>query len=643
MGRLIKQDQINVTDIEGFGYTTDPYQFSKGTNTAVETFDDSNNYNLGARFQCRTPCEIVGLVFKCGTFASPPVSIACRLWNGSTEVRYKLLSTSGAGLVEVYFDTPYSVTEEDLFKDFTVSIYNTSTTEQRFWYASIPSNLGDATRYLGKAVLSLERPKRFSINSQNYPSGSLITQCIALDPIVKVKESVIIVPDDLSDNFYNSKIEERWTQSKGPGSAAVLTETADYLQIDYTPGATAEWYGGTYTSPYVRVPVNSVADFEASVFVEGAVLTGVNVAGLMLLDSLSNARGHRLTVGYDSGYKLGYVTLPTTAATIAIPSNYAWIRFVKQGDALYWYYTTLTFEKRPQTEDEWIFIQKTTFNPYPNTLDVVLFTVAYSPAVTSFRFKDFRLKFLNEVSKVTVSKPTSEWKYINDILPDGVGGTIQALYKFDGTIYSLRDRIPITANDLVKQAGTERYTLTNGLKGLLIDSATYYAQTSTNSNLQIKGDLTVEFLGSIENIAGSASLIAMTGAVTELEVDNLLYKIQSNASSKAALDTIHEYSTGSNQLFSFDGTLVDYQLSLLTYVRDSVGTTLYLYINGILIDQVAYSTNPTGGGNAKLTLGAESSGIQQWPYAVFNSLRITDSAFTAAQVKESYDRIRGLI
>lgn len=232
------------------------------------------------------------------------------------------------------------------------------------------------------------------------------------------------------------------------------------------------------------------------------------------------------------------------------------------------------------------------------------------------------------------------WNYMDGTKPAGV--TADPLYwQFDGS-GSQKDERRLGLANLTLFSGTEfsiPYPVSGGSLFLGLSENERY--TSSHSSLQIAGEATFEAVCTLAEITGSDDVLYGWSAAGETEATNYLYRHEI-LNGSAHFNWFTESGAGVNSSLVFDGAMMPVgPIQHVVFTRNAAGL-VSLYQNGVFMQSFA-ATLPTGGGSGGFTLGTEHDGSEPYHGAI-QGLRIWDGQeFTAAQVLESYQRIRGQI
>lgn len=232
----------------------------------------------------------------------------------------------------------------------------------------------------------------------------------------------------------------------------------------------------------------------------------------------------------------------------------------------------------------------------------------------------------------------STWRYLDDVMPSGVTSPPEALYRWDGSADSLTDR-SLNSHDLTVAAGQEEYSA--GAAGLVgfVQSGNDALRAPVDAGLQIVGALTVEFLIEMHTLnAGNGHIFFCSATTGESLATNGLYQLAASNGGNF-FQWFQEYASGSNVVHLSTAKIPFGGVALLTVTRASDGVTLKYYLNGLEVDATTLSNaaQKDASGNLQQLEFGLVAGVGY--SARYYGCRITPEEFTAAQVKESFDRV----
>jgi len=243
-----------------------------------------------------------------------------------------------------------------------------------------------------------------------------------------------------------------------------------------------------------------------------------------------------------------------------------------------------------------------------------------------------------------VLNPNATWNYLDTTQPTDMTTDPTCIYQFDGTANSLTDR-GSNGLDLASTAGTFYITM-QGLVGHFFDTTMEFRHDS-DALFQITGALTIEIQLYNFNWDDGRITCYCYGNDDSSSAYNYLYRIDV-VNTTGQLQYFAERNTGVDITAISGALLPHYRILLLTMTRSSAGIISW-YIDGQLLDVVDSGYSPTGGTSvlSKFTIGneyraADHSPVTPW-YGIIFSYRMTADEFSAAQVLESYNRVRGII
>lgn len=239
------------------------------------------------------------------------------------------------------------------------------------------------------------------------------------------------------------------------------------------------------------------------------------------------------------------------------------------------------------------------------------------------------------------------WNYIDTTLPAGITASVAALYQFDDSGSWLTDR-SAAGRDLTQNGTEPPLTVINGLTGRMFHDDTTGHLLDAAADVALAnaaiGDVTAEFILSSQGATGDDdSILSVHGAVaSELENNNFIFDIRFFAALFSnRIGTFHEFSTGTNVTVSSNVSQPVGSMSHLVVTKSADGVTEKFYLNGKLLDTKVASNAATAGASPQqfMSIGGYNAGST--PDTSIFSVRLTFEEFTAAQVLESYQRVRG--
>ena len=246
------------------------------------------------------------------------------------------------------------------------------------------------------------------------------------------------------------------------------------------------------------------------------------------------------------------------------------------------------------------------------------------------------------------ARRSDEWNYLDLVKPTGVTASIEALWQFDGSGSDLLDRTA-NAHDLTL-VGADMHTVIGGLKMRLFDGSTTYLNRAIDAGLQLLGALTMEALvipsANINDSGHSNGVIIghADPALNETSTANLLYLLSVKASTATIgqLSYDSENGAGVNSGLNAKAGLTTGQVAYVACTRSGSGS-INVYVNGQLLDTGA-TTLPDGGATGRFTIGALGvSDVLAFFAGAIGAVRLTAEEFTASQIAEVYDRLRGRV
>lgn len=197
-----------------------------------------------------------------------------------------------------------------------------------------------------------------------------------------------------------------------------------------------------------------------------------------------------------------------------------------------------------------------------------------------------------------------------------------------------------TANgfNMTVSVGTERYTdIYPGVRGIGLN-ATRLTYSTFNAALAITGDVTVECLMFLRVYPTANEVGIVTHAAAgENTADNVLYAIQLTGNN-GALSWLSESGSGVNATYTAN---LGPGLGLCHVAATRTSNVVQFYLNGRAQGAASSAlTTPVGGSNGRLFIGYPDVGYLG-PECVMSSLKICNTALTAAQIATEYNTTLG--
>lgn len=210
--------------------------------------------------------------------------------------------------------------------------------------------------------------------------------------------------------------------------------------------------------------------------------------------------------------------------------------------------------------------------------------------------------------------------------------TPAALYEFDG------DLVDSSGNglDLSMGTGTAIYgpaPVTDGLGAFF--QASRAQRGSFDASLQILTALTLEAMVFPGAVHSADAYIASFNGSGDTEAVNILYNMMLTSGNR--LRYLHEAGAGVDHGITFNVSIPLGQWSHLAITRDSAGTGINAYVNGILRGSTTLGAAPTGGGSSQLQVGQFIGGT--FPFTgMLSSVKIIAAELNATQVLAEANR-----
>lgn len=258
------------------------------------------------------------------------------------------------------------------------------------------------------------------------------------------------------------------------------------------------------------------------------------------------------------------------------------------------------------------------------------------------------------LGQTIVANTAFAWNYFGTQLPAGISpSALTALYQFDGTGLSLNDRSG-NSRHLVVETGPESYCSipTSNGDGYLTamafpeDKRLQLANAAHDADFRYLGACVIELLMVYEGNTGTSDILVDIGppSHTEDAANNVILTWQANAGD-GMFYYLHETGGGTNQPTSGNAKSSYCYPGLIQHLilnRTSGGDVMVIQ-NGVKVVEWAGLTLPTGGDNAKLSLGRRTDGGESLNGAIASARFLGGVSYTQAQWEESYKRLRGLI
>ena len=173
----------------------------------------------------------------------------------------------------------------------------------------------------------------------------------------------------------------------------------------------------------------------------------------------------------------------------------------------------------------------------------------------------------------------------------------------------------------------------------LLFSVGEYAETAAAAPLNLTGDLSVEVWVQTTNWLSGRYIFSIAGGTGETEAENICIVLNEGTAASPNIDIqyIHEYSTGVNELNTFNTNLSTSTIYHIVAVRDVTANTVILYIDGVAIATFAYTNDPTLTANPKLTISANFAGGGGNMTNIFYRVHGASRVWSPTEVLELFD------
>jgi len=237
-----------------------------------------------------------------------------------------------------------------------------------------------------------------------------------------------------------------------------------------------------------------------------------------------------------------------------------------------------------------------------------------------------------------IGRGENYWERMPDAQPTGMATAALARWKFTGALSAVTD---LTGNgyDLAWSAApaTCLARKIGPLTGSLITYAATFLRNAVGAGLKLQGAMTVEAVAEVTNVHIASVLVAL-GATGDTEAENTQWLF--GATNYKAPYYLSEHDAGTDDAVTCPDHFPD-GIAYLAWTRSAAGVVTP-YWNSQALTPSSAITMPTGGtGTLNLRVGLSPiNGGEGWRGAVFD-IRITAAEFSAAQIAEVYEKVRG--
>jgi len=189
-------------------------------------------------------------------------------------------------------------------------------------------------------------------------------------------------------------------------------------------------------------------------------------------------------------------------------------------------------------------------------------------------------------------------------------------------------------------SGVERYAdISPGVRGLVIDGATYVSKSSFTSTLGITGDMTIEMLLVIGVIPTGSVYVTHVGSTSgESSADNYLYQFTLLTGSSPRQQMFWETGAGTNITYQINDTVPFSGLCHWAVTRTS--GVVQFYVNGRASGAASTSlTSPTDGTGGTFKIGSDATSPAT--ACTLASVKVVASALSATNIKSEYLKTLG--
>ncbi len=201
------------------------------------------------------------------------------------------------------------------------------------------------------------------------------------------------------------------------------------------------------------------------------------------------------------------------------------------------------------------------------------------------------------------------------------------LWQFDGSLVDSSTN----GYDLSLDTGTERYSqLWPGMTGFLFDGNSSLIRSAATPNLQITGDMTIEFFYfSIRIFPPTATeVLTYFGIGGETAPTNYLYQI--SFETNTSIQWFSEHGAGANDLYQFTGQHFPPR-SMVHFAVTRRSNVIRLYYNGRLRGTSTTLTAPEDGSSGRIHFGGGNT------IGIVSSFKILNVGLTDEEIAEEYN------
>jgi len=166
----------------------------------------------------------------------------------------------------------------------------------------------------------------------------------------------------------------------------------------------------------------------------------------------------------------------------------------------------------------------------------------------------------------------------------------------------------------------------------LIAASTQYATIANASitGLNITGDLTLEAWVNVDDLSSVRTILSKANN-TETAADNHQYTLRIETDGDLTL--FWEYGSGSNEqaTTTAGGYVKEGELVHIAVARDVSANNVLFYVNGVLVETISYTNDPTDGGSSDFFIGV-GQGDSQYFDGTLREVRVFDDIRTQSEI-----------
>lgn len=209
-------------------------------------------------------------------------------------------------------------------------------------------------------------------------------------------------------------------------------------------------------------------------------------------------------------------------------------------------------------------------------------------------------------------------------------GTCQGLYQFAG---NLNDSSGNGRNLTAAGTGTHGFTRWRGKSGVILDGARWFSVASTGFTSTT--DLTIEMMVRLAWKGSYGAIVICQDSTPSAPGSRAQYSFAGGYSSSSFNASWYFHQTSAPATIAWQPAFLQSgSVHAITLTRDSAGTGLSLYVDGVLHDSTTVATAPGGTAPDTLFIGGQpySSGNYEWEGELYSIAIHTGIEMGAAEV-----------